>query len=145
MEVIKSNNGTASPIYQDALLIRKNVFVYEQKVPLHIEIDEYEEKCTNLVLYIEQTPVATCRLYPLNQQQVKLQRMAVEKKARKQHLGQKIMNAALALAKEQGYESMILGAQNTAIGFYEALGFTVYGDEFLDAGIPHHMMKISLI
>lgn len=31
-----------------------------------------------------------------------------------------------------------LSAQDHALGFYRKLGYTVYGDGYLDEGIPHH-------
>jgi predicted GNAT family N-acyltransferase len=37
-----------------------------------------------------------------------------------------------------------LGAQSHATGFYEKLGFAAFGDEFLDAGIPHRHMRRAL-
>ena len=38
----------------------------------------------------------------------------------------------------------MLGAQTHAIGFYEKLGFTAFGPEYLDAGIPHRDMDRPL-
>ena len=47
-------------------------------------------------------------------------------------------------AKRRGHERVILGAQLTAIPFYEKLGYAAYGPEFDDAGIPHRMMEKPL-
>ncbi len=44
-------------------------------------------------------------------------------------------------AKNQGYNTILLGAQSTAETFYEKLGYTAYGDPFEDAGMPHIYMK----
>ncbi len=35
---------------------------------------------------------------------------------------------------------MILDSQDQAIPFYEKSGFSMEGDGFMDAGIPHHRM-----
>jgi len=40
-----------------------------------------------------------------------------------------------------GLPDVSLGAQLSAIPFYEGAGFQAYGDVFLDAGIDHKMMK----
>lgn len=39
---------------------------------------------------------------------------------------------------------MELAAQTHALDFYARLGFEAYGPEFLDAGIPHRNMRLSL-
>ena len=44
-----------------------------------MEIDEYEAHCIHFVLYTDHVAVATCRLLPLENGVMKLQRMAVEK------------------------------------------------------------------
>ena len=38
-----------------------------------------------------------------------------------------------------------LGAQLQALPFYEKLGYTAEGQEFIDAGIPHREMIKNLI
>lgn len=133
----------SSTIYQDALAIRRDVFMKEQGVSEEIEI-EGEDQCLHFVLYQEAKALATCRLLKKEEGVAKLQRMAVLKEARKHHFGQALMLEAEKIAAEQGFKEIILGAQNTAMGFYEKLGYQSYGDEFLDADIPHHMMKKAL-
>ena len=137
---IKYTTDLNSTIYQDALKIRYEVFVNEQKVPPELEIDE-EANCLHFVLYNQNEALATCRLYKKTTEIVKLQRMAVLKSARGSQLGRKLMLATEAKAVELGYQKIILGAQNTAIGFYQTLGYQIDGPEFLDAGIPHHLME----
>lgn len=36
--------------YQDALAIRRKVFIEEQGVPLHLEIDEFEQEAVHFVV-----------------------------------------------------------------------------------------------
>lgn len=140
MLTIESTTDLSSPIYADALTIRKEVFVNEQLVPLDIEI-ENEDTCIHFVLYDNTKPQATVRLYPKENKQYKVQRMAVSKTARKKGYGRKIMTYAEKFAKENNAERIILGAQTQAIPFYESLGYTVFGKEYLDAGIKHFDME----
>ena len=35
-------------------------------------------------------------------------------------------------------------SQTHALGFYERLGFTAFGPEYMDAGIPHRDMVMDL-
>lgn len=140
---IQHTTDLTSSIYQDALNLRFEVFVKEQGVPAELEIEE-ENSCLHFVLYQEGNAVATCRLLEKDEWTYKLQRMAVSKNVRGLHLGQAIIAAAEKKARHQGYKKIILGAQNAAIGFYATLGYRIYGEEFMDAGIPHHMMEKDL-
>lgn len=51
------------------------------------------------------------------------------------------MVCAEEFAKKNNGKRMILGAQTQAIPFYESLGYTVFGEEYLDAGIKHFDME----
>ena len=56
-----------------------------------------------------------------------------------------LLNPFDAIAVEEALRMNLpqvsLGAQVSAIPFYEGAGFQTYGDVFLDAGIDHKMMK----
>lgn len=144
MTILHTKKVTSS-IYLDAVKIRQEVFIIEQGVAPDLEIDQYEDKCIYFVLYSDDNEaVATCRLLPLNETTIKLQRMAVQKKFRGKDYGRLIIEAVEKYGKEQGYQTITLGAQITAIGFYEKLEYTKYGKKFLDAGIEHYNMEKNL-
>lgn len=140
---VRYTEDLTTSIYQDALTIRRDVFIKEQGVSEAIEI-EGEEGCLHFVLYHNERPLATCRLLKKDSRIAKLQRMAVLKEGRGHQFGRELMVAAEKIAADHGFHRIVLGAQNTAIGFYEKLGYQVEGDEFLDADIPHHMMEKTL-
>lgn len=135
---------TTSPIYQDALTIRQEVFVEGQGVPITIEIDDNEAKCLHLVYYKDKEPLATCRLLPLDAKTVILQRMAVRAAYQGQQLGKQLLLKALAIAKDKGFTEMTLHSQQHAQDFYAKFGFEPYGQPFDEAGIPHITMRQSL-
>ena len=137
---VAHTRDTMSDIYLDALRIRQEVFIKEQEVPESREIDEDEAHAIHFVLYKDEQskqPMATLRLLPSDNEKIKLQRMAVLKDFRKQGLGRVIMEAAEAFAKEQNYKKLYLGAQLTALPFYQSLAYETEGEEFLDADMPH--------
>lgn len=128
-----------SPIYRDALEIRMNVFVNEQKVSPAIEIDEKESSCIHVVGYDENNnPVATARLFPLDKENYKLQRVAVLQSERGKQSGKKLMEEMERIAKGAGAKRIVLGAQNHALPFYEKLGYVICSEEYEEAGILHH-------
>lgn len=141
--LVVQTKDTMSDIYLDAVRIRNKVFVQEQGVPVELEIDRNEAYAVHFVLYNDdKQALATVRLLPLNDDQMKLQRMAVLAKFRGNGYGELIIEAAEKFAKEQGFKEITLGAQLTAKDFYSKLGYQPEGAIFQDAGIDHvHMTK----
>ncbi len=70
----------------------------------------------------------------------KIGRVAVLRSARGRGIGALLMRRAIEYANKIGLDSLSLDAQLHAIGFYEQLGFSAEGPEFLDAGILHRRM-----
>ena len=140
---IKHTRDNLSPVYHQSLSIRHAVFVKEQQVPLTLEIDQNEAYCIHFVLYDDaDTPVATLRILPdKSDKQALIQRVATLKPYRGKGYAFDLMTEALAFLKAQQIELAELHAQLEAIPFYEKLGFTSFGDEFLDADIKHLAMK----
>ena len=141
---IKMTTDLSNQVYLDALSIRYTVFVDEQQVPKALEVDENEAAAIHFVLYEEDQPLATLRLLPLSPSQVKLQRMAVQQDARQKSLGKQLILFAENYANEQGYQTITLGAQQTAIPFYEKIGYQLQGEPSMDAGIPHITMHKTI-
>ncbi len=126
--------------YNDALEIRKKVFIEEQHVPLELEIDDLEDQTVHVIGYLENKPVATARLYQKNATTVKVQRVAVSIDFRKKNLGNQLMLEIERYAQTKRFTKLILDAQDHALNFYKNLGYQVEGEGFMDAGIPHHTM-----
>lgn len=145
--LIVQTKDTMSDIYLDAVRIRNQVFVKEQGVPIEIEIDKNEAYAIHFVLYDDEEkrhPLATVRLLPLNDQTMKLQRMAVLSQFRGQGLGETIIQAAESFAHDQGFKKITLGAQLSAADFYQKLGYQKEGETFKDAGIDHITMTKAI-
>ncbi|MGY3767149.1 GNAT family N-acetyltransferase [Vagococcus vulneris] len=136
---IKETTTLGSKVYQDAVDIRMEVFVKEQAVPKELEV-EGEEGCVHFVLYENGQPLATARLYEKSPGVFKIQRVAVSKSGRGKGYGEIIMHGLKDYAKKHGGNELVLGAQLQALGFYEKIGYQVFGDVYEDAGISHRNM-----
>ena len=90
--------------------------------------------------YEDGSPIATGRIM-LYDSNYKIGRVAVLKAHRGKNLGLGIMQALINACHAMGGHRQILHAQTHAKGFYEKLGFTSYGEEFDEAGIPHIAME----
>ena len=144
MKEIRHTTDISSKIYTDSLNIRKTVFVKEQNVPQNLEIDDLETSCTYFNLYLNDIAVATARFYPIKDNGIHVQRVAVLKEYRQQHLGSELFKSIFEYAQEQNYAYVILGAQDHAQAFYKKLGFKVIGEQYQEVGISHHDMKLNL-
>lgn len=123
-------------------VIRGAVFVAEQKVPVDEEWDGRDPDALQLIALVDDVPAGTVRVVEQDGGSGLLGRMAVLPERRGTGLGAALVRAAEGLARERGLTSMELHAQTHALGFYERLGYTAHGEEFLDAGIPHrHMVR----
>ena len=143
MHEIKVSKDLNSDAYKDGLMIRTEVFVNEQNVPQKLEIAD-EDRCTYTTLYIDGSPAAVARYFPTEDNGLHIQRVAVLKQFRKQGLASELLEKIALDAKSQGYDHLILGAQDHANGFYKAIGYHVVGDQYEEAGILHHDMQKDL-
>ncbi|MCB1556784.1 MAG: GNAT family N-acetyltransferase [Alphaproteobacteria bacterium] len=125
--------------------IRTLVFVVGQNVPPDREIDAGEETAVYYLGLEDGVPVATVRWQRGNEGMAKIERLAVLDRCRGKGYGKSVMKKLIAdLTSDPSVKKIKLGAQDHAIPFYEALGFSVVGDQYEDGGgIPHHDMVLK--
>ncbi|HSG77824.1 MAG TPA: GNAT family N-acetyltransferase [Burkholderiales bacterium] len=121
----------------EASRIRMTVFVQEQGVPAHIEMDDMDAACAHALAYVAGKAVGTGRLLPDGH----IGRMAVLKECRALGVGGAILVSLMAEARRRGMKEVVLSAQTHAIGFYRKHGFREVGAVFEEAGIPHQEMR----
>lgn len=121
--------------------IRRQVFMKEQNIPENIEIDGSDKYAKNMVLTLDNKPIGTGRLIEIDDKMY-IGRVAVLKEYRQKGYATKIIKFLLDEAKNMGYTQVFIHSQSYAKGFYEKLGFKAFGEEFLEANIPHIHMKI---
>ena len=136
----------------EALDVRRAVFTIEQQVPEELEIDEHDvdpatnQTAVHVIVREGGRAVATGRLLleRHGDENVHVGRVAVLAADRGKGRGNLIMKALHREARARGFPGITLGAQLHAIGFYERMGYVVRGDIFLDAGIEHRWMDLTL-
>ncbi|RNF33023.1 GNAT family N-acetyltransferase [Paracoccus methylarcula] len=120
--------------------LRRAVFIEEQGIAEADEWDDLDGQAIHLLAWEEGEPVGTARILQSGSTG-KIGRVCVLAQARGTGLGTKLIRAAVdVLRARPGVTHARLGAQVHAIGFYEKLGFTVAGEVYDDAGIPHRDM-----
>ncbi len=129
-----------STLSNAAFALRKEVFVWEQKVPEEEELDSYDLTATHYVAVAEGNVVATLRLIT-QPEHMKIGRVAVHQAWRGKGVARKLIEKAMADARGNGQERFYLTAQSDKLGLYEKLGFVAFGPEFMDGGMPHRAMR----
>lgn len=138
--ILKIVSGTWDDLAAHAQEIREAVFIQEQNIAAEDEWDDLDTVSIHFVVYEQDHAIATARLLANNS----VGRVAVLKSHRGLKIGQQLMQAIVDYAKADHREALKLSSQVHAIGFYQALGFSVQGDEYLDCGIPHIDMYLTL-
>jgi predicted GNAT family N-acyltransferase len=124
-----------------AMSVRQTVFVVEQGVPPEIELDEWDAESEHALAYEPGgRVVGTGRLLPDGH----VGRMAVLCDSRGRGVGGAILTALVDRAAARGMRRVILNAQSHAVPFYARHGFAAFGDEFVEAEIPHRAMAREL-
>jgi predicted GNAT family N-acyltransferase len=135
----------------EAFRIRADVFVTEQGVPADLELDDLDGAADHFLAYDGGRAVGAGRLVvedagfegtdPALGPVAHLGRLAVRPETRGTGLGVDLVRAIELRAAQRGLRVVALSAQTHALGFYERLGYTAYGPEFDDAGLPHRWMR----
>ena len=124
--------------------LRRTVFIEEQGVSEANEVDEFDGEALHLLATQDGRPVGTARLLPKGET-LKIGRVCVLSEMRGQGLGASLILKALEVGRESGgFKKALLGSQSHAVPFYERLGFTAFGQEYDDAGLPHRDMECDL-
>ncbi len=151
MAGIEVSTVTSDDDLRAALAIRFRVFVDEQRVPQSEEVDRYDASpsgsdALHLLARVDGAAVGTARLLldaPAGGA-VHLGRVAVLPEWRLHGIGNALMERLHSEAAARGYRSIEISAQAHALPFYERLGYVAQGPEYLEAGIPHRAMRLSL-
>ena len=130
--------------YDQMIQLRKQIL--RQPLGLSFSEDELEHERHNILIgaYDDDEMLGCCMLCPINHHTLRLRQMAVQNNLQGKGIGASIMSFAENLARDKGYQKIVMHARDTAIGFYEKLGYKVKGDGFIEVNVPHHVMEKEL-
>ena len=142
MPIKQIDYGTAE--YDQMVNLRYEIL----RKPLRLSFDKEElEKEKNDILiaaFEEDKILGCCLLKKIDNHTVRLRQMAVANNLQGKGIGASMMYFAENVARDDGFKKIRMHARKTAIGFYEKLGYTVMGNEFLEVSIPHFLMEKKL-
>lgn len=88
--------------------------------------------------------LAYLNLTPADPQVVKMRQVAVAPAQQGKGIGARLVAESERVARSLGFHVLLLHARETAVPFYEHLGYAQEGDRFEEVGIPHYKMKKDL-
>lgn len=140
-----------TPMFDQVLRLRSEVFVVEQAVPEELEVDAGDAIAYHLAALSgpgrvgdKQAVIGTLRLI-IEGSSARIGRLSVSRERRGRGLGRRLIEEALAEATRKGCNVAVLASQLYLIEFYQSMGFVVVSDRFLDAGILHVKMTLDLV
>jgi ribosomal protein S18 acetylase RimI-like enzyme len=76
----------------------------------------------------------------LSSSEARIRQMAIAREHQGQGHGRRMLAELETLLAARGFSRLLLHARASAIGFYEKLGYSVVGEEFVEVTIPHVRM-----
>ena len=102
---------------------------------------EAESDSHHVACYRGDRLVGCLVLRPRGGGDVQMRQVAVVPEVQGQGIGRALVQFSEALARTNGYRRMVLHARETAVAFYENLGYSRRGDRFEEVTIPHWAME----
>lgn len=119
-----------------AFSLRYEVFVLEQKIAPTLEFDILDTpERQYLVMFDDQLPIATLRYQAFDSETIQPDRFCVKSQYRHQGIGTALLHYYEELAKSDGYQKSRLSAEETALTFYQRLGYQQISTRYLEDGI----------
>ncbi len=134
--------GTAE--YRQMLALRYEILRKPLGLQFTPEELQHEENDILIAAFEEEKMLGCCFLTAIDNQQVKLRQLAVQNNLQGKGIGASLMNFAENIARDRGFRTIQLNARKVALEFFEKQGYKVDGDEFIQLGIPHYLMKKKL-
>lgn len=124
-----------------ARALRYEVFVREQAVPPELEVDGLDDDCQHFLATRsgdEGGPAIAVARARTTSRGWKIERVAVARAERGRSVGAALVRHMLTQAPPG--QAVYVHAQESALGFWQRMGFVAQGPGFVEAGIPHRVM-----
>ena len=122
---------------QESFEVRRQVFVREQGISEDLVFDGHDSKALNIVVRDGKRVIGSARVQFLNNNQAKLERMAILEHYRRKGIGKELLLFLDTIWKDKHVQQVIIHAQLEVVPFYKLCGFDELGSSFQEAGIKH--------
>ncbi|MCR5199327.1 MAG: GNAT family N-acetyltransferase [Prevotella sp.] len=121
MEILRATTiaGQAGAYY-----VRIQAMARKHQIPLDVEFDEHDTPDTKYVVIVDDyLPIATCRLYAIDEGCVMFGRIVVLPEYRGKGIGTLVVKEAENWASELGFKMAVVESRDNKIRFYETMGY----------------------
>jgi ribosomal protein S18 acetylase RimI-like enzyme len=127
--------------YQQMVQLRNDIL--RKPLGLSFTPEELEKEKTEILIaaFEEEKILGCCMLITEEPTTVRLRQMAVLNNLQGKGIGKALMQFAENIARDRGFRRITMHARQTAVGFYEKLGYQISGDQFEEVSIPHYIME----
>ena len=142
MPIKQIDHGTKE--YQQMVELRNEIL--RKPLGLSFEKEELNREAQDILIaaFEEDKMLGCCLLTKVDNQCVRLRQMAVQNNLQGKGIGAAMMNYAENVARDAGYNKVIMHARKSSAGFYEKIGYKITGKEFVEITIPHYVMEKKL-
>ena len=143
MQFVHYNDLSKDDLYQ-ILRLRAEVFVVEQDC-VYLDLDGYDTEAWHVFVRDDGRIIACSRVFVDNEDEVRIGRVVVAHDCRRRGVATGMLRKCIEIAgTAYKAKSIVLDAQTYALSLYEAVGFRIDSDEFLEDGIPHYRMRLEI-
>ena len=143
--IIKRFNELSTQELYTVLQLRAEVFVVEQDC-VYQDLDNKDLDAYHVLGVLDTKIVAYARIFKPGDYflESSIGRIVVKKEFRKFQYGYKlVVNSIQFIENNLQQNTILISAQSYLTKFYNSLGFTQVGEEYLEDGIPHIKMLKS--
>lgn len=136
---------TQDELYEQERQLRNKVLLRPIGLPDHAwEMNDNES--WHFVALNENKLIGCVVLFPTNAEKTsaQLMQMAVDPDYQGQGIGKLLVAKLLDFSKQQGIKEVTCHSRQNVNDFYHKIGFEIYGEAFVEVGIPHNHMRIEI-
>ena len=116
-----------------AYYVRIQAMAKKHHISLRQEFDDHDGDGTRYIVMLDDDfPVATARMYQLDDDSVMIGRVVVLPEYRGRRIGNMVVSECEKWAKELGYLRSVVESRDNKTEFYEKQGYEITGDEYID-------------
>jgi len=133
-----------SPEYEKMLRLRNDLL--RKPLGLNFDLQELEKEKDDVLMgaFEDDRLLGCCLLTRVDAKTMRLRQMAVPNNLQGKGIGRALMIFAENIARDMGFETLMMHARVTATGFYEKLGYVKEDGQFIEITIPHVIMVKSI-
>jgi ribosomal protein S18 acetylase RimI-like enzyme len=133
-----------SPEYEDGILLRERVLRNPLGIEMPPNLRAEEVNLQHLGAFEGERLVGYLVLHDQGNGVVRMRQVAVDFDRQRRGIGKALVTRSEGLARSSGYTTMTLHARETAVAFYQALGYEIFDEPFVEVTVPHRKMRKPL-